>query len=350
MIRLVPPSPDPLPRFAIGSACHLHDEPGRLAALRRYDVLDTLSEPQFDRITALICAALDVPMAAVSMLDRDRQWFKSRQQLNLSQTDRSIAFCDHTIRKPTSTIVCDARQDPRFAANPLVTGAPHIVSYAGVPLQTPDGYNVGTLCALDTRARTFTPGHIETLSNLAAVTIDALEVRTIANFDELTGAFSRRAFLSQLDLAISRRNPRRAQAALALFDLDHFKRVNDAHGHGAGDAVLRAVGRLTRTMLRSHDLFGRIGGEEFALLLPNTDPEAALTVAERLRAALPRMDIPGLPGLRVTASFGIAALAPHVGSNGQWLAAADALLYAAKHKGRNRCEHHDQISQSSRVA
>ncbi|GGI71296.1 GGDEF domain-containing protein [Polymorphobacter multimanifer] len=325
--------------IAMMDRVRLDDEEGRLAALTRSDVLDSVAEPQFDRITALICSALDVPMAAVSLIDRDRQWFKSSQGLNLTETERDIAFCDHAIRRPTALVVNDARQDPRFASNPLVTGAPHLLSYAGVPLQTPDGYNVGTICALDTRARNFSKPQMEMLANLAAVTVDALEVRMIANFDHLTGSFSRRAFLSQLDLEISRRSSRRYVAALVLFDLDHFKLINDRYGHGAGDSVLRAVGRLCRVTLRRKDVVGRIGGEEFGILLPDTDAEMAIDVAERMRAAIADMEIPGLPGVRVTASFGIAGLTPAVTSNSQWLAMADAPLYSAKQKGRNCCEH-----------
>jgi len=324
------------------NALRSDDEEGRLSALRRYDVLDTLAEPQFDRITALICSALDVPMAAVSLVDSERQWFKSRQNLAVSETPREIAFCDHAIRTPHAMIVCDARLDPRFAGNPLVKGAPHLLSYAGAPLRTPDGYNVGTLCAMDTRARNFSNVQMETLSNLAAVTVDALEVRMIANFDHLTGVFSRRAFLSQLDLSISRRSGRYPAASLVLMDLDHFKSVNDNYGHGGGDLVLAKVARLCRTLLGEEETVGRIGGEEFAILLPGSDADAAMIVAEQLRGAIAAMAFTEFPGLRVTASFGIAGLTPVATNNAMWLAAADAPLYAAKHKGRNCCERADR--------
>lgn len=314
------------------------DEEGRLAALKRYAVMDTTAEPQFDRVTALVCAALDVPMAAISLLDRDRQWFKSKQNLGVDETPRDIAFCDHTIRTPNAMIVCDARLDPRFSANPLVTNAPHLLSYAGVPLQTPDGYNIGTICALDTRARSFSPSQMDTLGNLAAVTIDALEVRMIANFDHLTGAFSRRAFLSQLDLAISRRSSPRARASLLLFDLDFFKVVNDSYGHAAGDHVLRDVATVCRHLLGQNDVIGRIGGEEFAILLPEAGAGTAMQVAERLRAAIEALRFSPWPALRVTASFGVAELQLSTAGNADWLEAADKFLYAAKRNGRNRCE------------
>ncbi|WP_156254641.1 sensor domain-containing diguanylate cyclase [Sandarakinorhabdus oryzae] len=325
--------------LAFATEPHLDDEPGRLAALERYAILDTANEPQFDRITALICSALDVPMAAVSFIDKDRQWFKSRQNIAVAETARGIAFCDHTIRQPRAMIVGDSRRDPRFAENPLVTGAPHLLSYAGVPLQTPDGYNVGALCALDTRAREFTRSDIETLANLAAVAVDALEVRSIANYDQLTGAISRRAFLSQLDLAIGRRRARRHLAVLAVCDLDYFKRINDSFGHDGGDAVLRAFGQLCRSLLRKDDFFGRIGGEEFGLLLSDTALDDAIEVVERLRTAVTEMAIPALPGIRITASFGLAGLDPDIGDNAHWMKTADALLYRAKRNGRNRCEH-----------
>ncbi len=306
-------------------------EADRLAALARYDVLDTPAEASFDRITALVRSILGVPMAAVSLIDRERQWFKSHPGLNASETPRSIAFCSHTIRSSRPFIVPDAGADDRFCDNPLVKGTPNIAAYAGVPLTSRDGYHVGTLCALDASPRSFSPREIDILTGLAAIVTDELELRRIACHDHLTGVLARRAFLAEADRAIGRRNRHGRPAALVLFDLDHFKAVNDAGGHAAGDAALRAVSAACTAMLRAEDVLGRIGGEEFGVLLPEQAGEA-VAAAERFR-----LGIAAIPGLRVTASFGVAPLTGDIASAGAWLAVADHALFAAKRGGRNCC-------------
>jgi len=314
----------------------LQDEAGRIEALRRYDVLDTPREEAFDKITNLVRTILQVPISAVSLIDTDRQWFKSLQGLDGTETERRVAFCDHTIRSREAMVVPDARLDDRFMANPLVTGAPGICSYAGVPLMTPDGYNVGALCAVDTVARQFTPEQMEILKSFGALVIDELELRRIAQHDHLTGVLNRRAFTAEAEKEIARLLRYGHPAALVLFDIDHFKTVNDTHGHPAGDAVLKAVATCCTATLRPNDCFGRLGGEEFAVLLPETAAPDAYLVAERLRNAIAGMPIDGTPGLTVTASFGIAAFAKETGTLDAWLQAADTALYAAKHAGRNR--------------
>ncbi|HEY0084584.1 MAG TPA: sensor domain-containing diguanylate cyclase [Allosphingosinicella sp.] len=315
----------------------LVDEPARLAALHRYGVLDSSPEEPFDRITSLVAAVLQVPMCAVSLVDSQRQWFKSGHGLDARETPRSVAFCDHTIRTRTPLVVPDAREDERFAANPLVTGGPGVVSYAGVPLVSPDGYNLGALCAIDTRPRAFSTGEIDILKKFAALVVDELELRTIVARDALTGALTRRAFLEAMRSEMARGHRHKRDCALVLLDIDHFKSVNDTHGHPAGDDVLRrAVGACADT-LRPSDSLGRIGGEEFAVLLPESDEGSAAACAERLRAAIERLDFPSLGGRKVTASFGVANLPPAGLSEEQWLAEADAALYAAKRRGRNCC-------------
>ncbi|MDB5658257.1 MAG: diguanylate cyclase [Cypionkella sp.] len=133
----------------------LADEEGRLEALRRYDVLDTPPEAPFDRLTELVRSVLGVPIAAVTLVDAERQWFKSIAGLNACETSLEISFCAHAIKKREPLVISDATLDMRFAKNPLVTGDPWIRSYLGIPLETPDGYNVGALCAIDTKPRTF---------------------------------------------------------------------------------------------------------------------------------------------------------------------------------------------------
>jgi diguanylate cyclase (GGDEF)-like protein len=310
-------------------------EARRLAALARYEVLDSPAEASFDRITGLVRSVFGVPMAAVSLIDRDRQWFKSHPGLEASETPRNIAFCDHTIRAGAPLIVADAHADARFRANPLVTGAPFITSYAGVPLTSRDGFHVGTLCALDHAPRDYTATEIEILANLADIVVEELELRRIARYDHLTGVLSRRAFLAEVGRAIARRDRYDRPAALILFDLDHFKAVNDTADHAGGDAVLQAVAECCATMLRTNDMLGRVGGEEFGILLPELDGDAGLAAATRIREAITALVTPAGGG--ITASFGVAALARDVLTADDWLAQADAAMFAAKRAGRNCC-------------
>src|SRR5262249_28084160 len=128
-------------------------EEERLAALRAHDVLDTPPEESFDRITRLARRLLQAPIAAISLVDRDRQWFKSRLGLEATETPRNISFCPPPVRKGEPLVVGDALDDPRFCASPLVTGAPHVRCYVGVPLRTPSGHSIGALCINDVQPR-----------------------------------------------------------------------------------------------------------------------------------------------------------------------------------------------------
>jgi diguanylate cyclase (GGDEF)-like protein len=315
----------------------LHDENARLAALQRYEVLDTPQEEGFDRITRLVQMILDVPMCAISLLDTDRQWFKSCVGLPAKETARDISFCTYTIQDHEPFLIPDAHLDPRFAQNPLVTNPPFIRSYIGIPLATPDGYNIGSLCAIDVRPRNFSPDQIAILKNFAALVVDELELRRIAQTDHLTGAATRRSFTLEMEKTLARHKRKPHPAALLLMDIDHFKRVNDTYGHPAGDLVLRKVVEVLSLDLRQSDTVGRLGGEEFGVLLQDSELPEAFEAAERLRARLEATVVEHDPPLRVTASFGVAALDAHWSSVEQWLYAADQALYQAKADGRNRC-------------
>jgi diguanylate cyclase (GGDEF)-like protein len=315
----------------------LRDDQARIAALRRLNVLDTAVEEPFEKIVTLVRTVLAVPIATVTLVDRDRQWFKARRGIEASETPRAISFCTHTIRQREPLIVEDAHEDPRFAASPLVVGPPNIRSYAGIPLRTPEGYNVGSLCAMDTRVRRFSPADIAILSNFANIVCDEFELRIIAQVDHLTGALTRRGFVEQAEREIARAQRYNRPSSLVMLDVDHFKSVNDTHGHGAGDQVLRRISEIAGNALRPSDVFGRLGGEEFAIILPETAGDAALVAAERLRRAIADepMRLPDGSTLHVTASFGVASLTSNITSVTAWLEGADVMLYAAKAGGRN---------------
>ncbi|HEY0835508.1 MAG TPA: diguanylate cyclase [Azospirillum sp.] len=166
------------------------------------------------------------------------------------------------------------------------------------------------------------------------------ELRHLATTDPLTGLANRREFLAAAERELVRVRRYDRPAAVLMVDIDHFKRINDTHGHAAGDEALRRVAAICRDLLRESDLIGRLGGEEFGILLPETDVAAAREAAERLRAALAGADIrrPDGGAMRLTASIGIAACTATDSSIGQALSRADDALYHAKGQGRNRVE------------
>jgi len=168
--------------------------------------------------------------------------------------------------------------------------------------------------------------------------MDELELRLIAGRDHLTGALTRRGFIEEAEKELSRYDRKRRPSALALLDVDHFKSINDTHGHPAGDQVLRQLAELCSVAMRPTDSFGRVGREEFALLLTDADASEALAAAERFRCMIEAhpFDIGGGRTLEVSASFGVAPLEPGSTSVDVWLANADACLYRAKRDGRNR--------------
>jgi diguanylate cyclase (GGDEF)-like protein len=459
------------------------NEPERLAALQRYGVLDTGADPAFDRITAIVSRVLDVPIALVSLIDAERQWFKSCVGLDgVSETGRDVAFCAYAIHADTVFVIPDAAADVRFADNPLVVGAPYIRAYAGAPLRTSDGFRLGTLCAIDRRPRAFTNEQMAMLSDLAHVVVGEMEQqrtlrslalaeeqlaqrvgileailesagegilvadehgRTIvanpmarrlsgsaadaaqrqwplapdftrahgifcedgatafphdalplgkalrgedtdqvpmhirnatypegidlqctgrtlrgpgrdlrggvvtindvtalrraqrrllelAVTDELTGLPNRRMLRERLEL-LSAEAARGRRFTVAIADIDHFKRVNDTHGHGVGDRVLVAVGRALRAAIRRSDLAARTGGEEFCVIQTDVDVALMQLLTERLRAAIAAISEP----LAVTASFGVCHSSVAIDPDAI-LEAADAALYRAKRSGRNR--------------
>ena len=154
------------------------DEPDRLAELSCYFVLDTPAEKPFDSLTRLAARVFETPIAFVSLLDRDRQWFKARYGLSIAETPRDVAICAYTIMSSDVMIVLDTTLDDRFAKNPFVTGPPFIRFYAGAPLRTRSGCNLGALCVADQQPRAEAPLALrEDLSDLASLAMDELELR-----------------------------------------------------------------------------------------------------------------------------------------------------------------------------
>lgn len=310
-------------------------EMARLRDLHDYAILDTPPEESFDRITRLAKMTLQTPMSVVSLVADKRQWFKSRIGVSACETARDISFCTHTIQQSEPMVIRDAHEDPRFADSPLVRGEPFIRFYIGAPLITPAGYNIGALCAMDTVPHDPSSEQVKLLQDLGRLVVDELELRKIAALDPLTGALTRRGFEQATHRLTA--ETAGAPACVVVMDIDHFKKVNDTYGHGAGDRVIQGAVRACRSVLRPQDIVARIGGEEFAIVLPGLTMTEGFKAAERMRTAVGSQSIPSREGaIAVTASFGLTATATAApGDFEAALAIADEALYEAKKGGRN---------------
>ncbi|OWV71022.1 diguanylate cyclase [Rhizobium sp. R634] len=324
--------------FGKSSSEAIQRENERLAALQQLDLLDTPRDEGFERIVRLIKQIFAIDIGIVSLIDGHRQWYKACSGLAADEVALDDTFCRCVVDCDEPVIVQDATKDSRFARHPSVTGADHIRFYAGVPLRTKAGHMIGTVCAIDRRPRSFGNRDLAILEELAGAAMDRIELMQSAATDSLTEAMTRRAFKQEADQLISLALRHQHDLSCIVFDIDHFKKVNDTHGHAAGDAVLKAVASICKATLRVGDLFGRIGGEEFAVVLPHVDREGAVAVAEKLRAAIASQPVFGDHGsLNVTASLGTSALSIVSKDIETLLAQADAAMYQAKRDGRNQC-------------
>ena len=172
------------------------DEAARMSALRALEILDTEAEAQFDNLTRLAADLCALPIALVSLVDSERQWFKSRVGLDPPETPREHAFCAHAIHGEDVMVVEDATRDVRFANNPLVTGEPNIRFYAGAPLITTDGHALGTLCVIGDAPRTISAQETRALETLAQQAMTLLEYRRVSR--DLSEALSQVKVLSGL--------------------------------------------------------------------------------------------------------------------------------------------------------
>lgn len=324
-------------------------EATRLEALSKYDVLDTEAEPQFDFIVRLASELTGSPVAVLNLIAEDRVWTKAAVGLPQGrQMIREQAYCSLVIDSPQGLHIVDLRQDAR-TQHLALTVDKGFVMYSGVPLCASCGRPIGTLAVLDTIARRLTDRQLDWLEQLAHQAMALLELRRkqrelqeaqaelqrLANTDALTGLMNLRAWQEANVLERERLERWGEGHAVIALDLDHFKKVNDTHGHAAGDAVLRAVGSLLARSFRKLDSVARIGGEEFGVLLPHTGAADAAVLAEQLREALSELQIPfGNLELRISASIGVAHSSEASPEGTQAL--ADERSYAAKRSGRDR--------------
>lgn len=311
------------------------DEPARIDSLRSLAILDTPPEERFDRLTRMAKRLFGVPIALVSLVDENRQWFKSCMGMDVSETPRDISFCGHAILGNDVFIIPNAIEDERFADNPLVVNEPHIRFYAGCPLRAPDGRKLGTLCIIDRRPRSFEKEDLEALVDLASMVEREFSALQIATMDELTQISNRRGFMLlarySLDICARERFP----VTLVYMDINNFKPVNDTFGHAEGDRALTIFADQLKSTFRGSDIVARIGGDEFAALFTNQLIEAAEQSVARLRQSLDKINQESGRGYEITFSYGVVEFdADRHGTIEALLEDGDKLMYRNKKAGQ----------------
>lgn len=307
-----------------------HDEKKRLETLNSLDILDTQAEERFDRLTRMAKRMFGVPIALVSLVDENRQWFKSCVGLSASETSREISFCGHTILGDEVLIINNASEDERFADNPLVLDEPNIRFYAGCPL-TVNGYRLGTLCVIDQVPRNFDHDDIAMIKDLASMVEGELEAVQLATLDELTKLSNRRGFmlLAKHSLALSVRE--KLPAVLIFIDLDKFKPINDNFGHAEGDNALISFANLMKKEFRDSDIFARLGGDEFVVLMSGTSGKQVKKIIDRFNRSLQAYNQQVKRGYDISFSYGLVEFdhEKHTAIE-QLLAEGDSLMYESK--------------------
>lgn len=338
-------------------------DPKRLAALRRIALLDTPREECFDRLTRLGAKLTEVPATFVSLVDLHRDFYKSAfgfgEPLASVRQLEGRTFCHYAIATEEPLVLDDVTKELVFRDVPTVQSL-GVRAYVGIPLVTEDGQVIGSFCAIDFKPKHWTERDIDILSDLARSTMREIELRmliqesastnlrlveqmqkvnvlnqqleVLTTTDSLTGVNNRRAFEHSLAQELALVERRSTPLSLVIIDVDYFKMINDTYGHAAGDKVLQTIAALLTKCARNVDVVARIGGEEFAVILPNTDEASALTVAERMRAAVANEVWLNTP---LTISLGTATLLNHENASSLFVR-ADKAMYLAKENGRNR--------------
>lgn len=305
--------------------------------------LDTLLE----RVIGVVVRLLPVAAASMILWDADRETFSVSASTLESQSQRYVLDTVRTtggasrwiVDHQEPLMVADADDDPFGASEMLVSE--QLRSYLGVPLIF-DQTSVGVLYALDREPRDYLQVDVDFMTILARRAASAIgftrlleRTRDLATIDDLTGVWNRREFLARGEIELERAARSQRPVTAIVFDVDEFKSINDRHGHVTGDAVLRGIARRCDAEIRQIDALGRVGGEEFALLVPDVGPEAGLAIAERLRERVASTPIVVDGGtFEVTMTLGVARSRKDEPLTAL-LDRADQAMYAGKAAGRN---------------
>ncbi|ALV04937.1 sensor domain-containing diguanylate cyclase [Roseateles depolymerans] len=327
----------------------LRDTPDLLESL---GLADGATLADLDMLTRAARMLTGASHAFVSFADDQYLWPASASRTPGECKPLHSAYCSALLASDERNLVSrNVLQDPRTQAVVRQPGDPRIVAYAGTLLRDEAGRKLGTLCVTDTVERDFDAEQLALLNGLGRQVMNLVSLRaakrqlttalaqmtTLARVDTLTGLLNRRAWQEEAETLRKLVLRQSGHVSVAALDLDHFKRINDSRGHAAGDAVLSALGKLLAKALRTTDRIGRIGGEEFAVIMPFTTPEAAAARLDALRQRIAtHRIIDGDERLAVTVSCGVAGVDAQDAGIDAALRRADQALYDAKHAGRDR--------------
>ena len=326
--------------------------------LQRYKILEGSEQFNAAHVARTAALVFGIPFILVALNERYRDWYHCAHGVDANDHDRLQAFCAHANLSEGAFFVEDVRRDTYFANNPAVTDSPRVGFFAGAPLHNPEGKRFGTMCLIDSKPRKFTQVDLDILVSFALLVGQDICLRSAGRYairdlieseedkctlfdlamtDPLTQTLNRRAFFRFSEREVSRASRYGTQLAVLMLDIDHFKQVNDVHGHAVGDVVLKAMVKTISDSIRDEDLIGRLGGEEFAIVLPQTSPERAEIVANRLRQEIKALTFEGEGGtFNVTISIGISEPTDSDMDIVASLERSDKALYTAKRNGRDR--------------
>jgi len=300
----------------------------KLAHPPMLDLFYTPLEERFERITRIARQALRVPVAAITLLSAEKQWFKSVAGWAIAELPADLSMCKLTLEQNSLQIISDTKSDPRTANHPLVLSKPKFRFYAGYPLADGNGLVAGTFCVFDTKPRRLSDADRRCLLDLAALAqrevadehlrsahaslIAKLGIaRREAMIDPLTKLWNRRGAAVLAETAFERADRSNTPIGVAVFDLDGFKHINDTYGHQTGDEVLRRVGERLVGTVRADDIVCRLGGDEFLVLVAEGDPATTEAAVQRIRERLAATPIATRDGaVSITASVGTTVRRP----------------------------------------
>ncbi|GGP78636.1 sensor domain-containing diguanylate cyclase [Shewanella ulleungensis] len=314
------------------------NEHARLETLRGLNVLDTIAEERFDRITRLARRLFSVSISLVNLVDSDRQWFKSVQGIDVCETSRDISFCGHAINQPEVMIVPDALNDPRFADNPLVLASPNIRFYAGFPLTMPNGMRVGTLCIIDDQPKEFSKQDEQALEDLGRLVEGELLSIQQNILDALTAISNRRGFELLAEKTLANTDRLGLNTSLIFFDLDYFKEINDEFGHEEGDIALKSFANLLINCFRESDVIARFAGDEFVVLLSQRDQMSLDSLLQRFADLVKQHNQQNGKSYGLAYSLGVASRQAKQDLDlCEYLALADQAMF------REKAKHHKSV-------
>ncbi|MFG0314059.1 MAG: GAF domain-containing protein [Phycisphaerales bacterium] len=263
-----------------------HPEHDRIRALHDMQILETPIEQRFEQITELLQSVFQVPISALSFVDRHRQWFKSIQGLRVEQTLRSVAFCQHTVKLNRTMVIPDARFDDVFGNNELVTGDPGIVFYAGTPVHAPDGSAIASLCVIGFEPRSLDRREIQILEQMAALTEIMLQSPRVSEtedtllhhvgeswrttmIDPLTRVWNADGIKTVIQESVNQSKQKGQRVGVAMFELAGLDEYAREHGLPACDELLFRFTRRALKAMKPSDSIGRLRAGEFAMVLSN---------------------------------------------------------------------------------